>query len=149
MAGTDCDISTKPRVLRASLYISILYESRDRIHKSAKFEISPVWSQMNPGFTIYGLLYTTIIYSSWLYCSDLYSYLTPTNSMEPSPFRQTNSSSGSRDICHMLQNSKVHYHINNRPPSLPVLIQLMQSIFTTLKNLKSHTLDNNSINFML
>lgn len=98
-------------------------------HKSAKFEISPVWSQMNPG-----LLYTIIIYSSWLiYCSDLYSYLIPINSMEQSPFWQTNSSSGSWDVCHMLWNSKVHYHIDNRPPFLPVLRQLTQSIFTTLK----------------
>jgi hypothetical protein len=51
-------------------------------NKSAKFELIPVWSQMN-----LGLLYTIIIYSSWLiYCSDLYSYLIPTNSMEQGPF---------------------------------------------------------------
>jgi len=56
LAGTDCDISTKPRVLRAALYdISILYESRESDQKGAKFEISPVWSQMNPGlrYTVY------------------------------------------------------------------------------------------------
>jgi len=49
LAGTDCDISTKPRVLRAAQYnISILNEWRDQSdQKSAKFEISPVWSQMN------------------------------------------------------------------------------------------------------
>lgn len=42
LAGTDCDISTKPRVLRAALYdISILYESRESDQKGAKFEISP------------------------------------------------------------------------------------------------------------
>jgi hypothetical protein len=132
LAGTDYDTSTKPRVLRAGLYISILYEWRDRLIKSAPSLKSVLFG--HNWTLVYSIQFTIITYSSWLiYCSAVYSYLIPTNSMEQSPFSQANSSSGSQDICHMLRNPKVHYHIHNRPSPLPVLTQLMQSIFTTLK----------------
>lgn len=119
-------------VERALYNISILYEWRDRLTKSAPSLKSVLFG--DKWTLVYGIWFTIITYSSWLiYCSAVYSYLIPTNSMEHSPFSQANSSSGSRDICHMLRNPEVHYHIHNRPSPLPVLTQLMQSIFTTLK----------------
>jgi hypothetical protein len=96
--------------------------ARQSDQNGAKFEISPVWSQINPGLR-YAVSNN---YSSWLiYCSAVYSYLIPTNSMEQSPFWQTNSSSGNRDICHMLRNRNVHYRRHNKPSPLSVLTQLM------------------------
>jgi len=133
LAGTDCNTSKKPRVLAAALFnISILYESRDSLTKRAPSLNSGLFGQK--WTLVYGIRFTIITYSSWLiYCSAVYFYLIPTNSMKKSPFWQTNSSSGSRDICHMLRNPKVHYHIHNRPSPLPFVTQLMKSILTTLK----------------
>ena len=56
LAGTDCDISTKPRVLRAALYnISIRYEWRDSPTKSAPSLKSVLFGHNETWFTVYGL----------------------------------------------------------------------------------------------
>jgi hypothetical protein len=56
LAGTDRDISTKIRVLRAALYnISILYETRDSLMTRAPNLKSVLFGQYEPWFTVYAL----------------------------------------------------------------------------------------------
>ena len=47
-----------------------------------------------------------------------------TKSMEQRPSWDANWSSASQEISHILHNLKVHYHINKRPPPVPVLSQI-------------------------
>ena len=47
-----------------------------------------------------------------------------TNAMEQSPFWEANSSLTSEEIPRILWNPTVHYHIQKRPPSVPILSQI-------------------------
>jgi hypothetical protein len=53
-------------------------------------------------------------------------------------FLKTGMSSPSQEISHLLWNLKVHYHVHNRPPLTPILIQMNPVITLTHYVLKFH-----------
>jgi len=61
-----------------------------------------------------------------------------TNCMELSPSSEANRFAASQEIPRILWNPKVHYHIHNFPPPVPILIKINPFHFPTSHFLKIH-----------